>query len=330
MDAKTEITSNDLYEASLKPERSFIRTLLSMSWFVLALSALVAFCWAEPFSGWLFAKLISAGVAPWIINYIALPLVVAIRGVLLVESVGYGYHRFFQHLGWLTRKAQYIRRNQKFHWIHHMVIYPLGRFYKRPGEYKNSEKGFSWSWVAPALVVAGLFALTHGLTLTTVVFIASFGLYAKFVVDTTHSRFHQSEHPWINKPYFVWLEEIHLLHHWDQRYNFTIVHPLMDMLFGTYKAPKKHREELRLCAEDKKLTVSDLINWRYVLLEATPAEYAAFVSSAERNPRQLRKATMVMEVYKDRLAAHPDDAEAKLLHDRCIDLMRVCPKKPTP
>jgi hypothetical protein len=322
-----EISTNATYEAALKPHRPLMRRILSTIWLVVGAAGLIAFAWAEPWSAQFADYLLSAGVPGAVVNFIFLPLVMFIRAVILVESFGYVYHRFFQHVGWLTRRAQVIRRNQRFHWIHHMVIYPIGRFYKRTHEYISSEKGVGLSWVLPGIIVSAIFLVTHGLSFSTALFILGVGLYAKFVVDLTHSRFHEEKHPWVSSEYFHWLEEIHLLHHWDQRYNFTIVHPAMDFLFGTYLSPSAHQNELKAALEDKEFSVSDVINWRYLLLEATPAERAVFVSTAERHARTRRKIAMLLEVLAGRLTAHPEDAEAKLLHDRALEVQRLCPAR---
>jgi hypothetical protein len=251
------------------------------------------------------------------------PLVYGARAILLVEAFGYAYHRFFQHLGWFTRRAQVFRRNQMFHWIHHMVLYPIGRFYRRPIDYVASETGIAWSWVAPAVLAAAAAIYSHGLTTGGVAFVLTIALYAKEVIDKTHSRFHETSHPWADKAYFHWLEEIHILHHWDQRYNFTIVHPAMDWLFGTYLSPATHRHELTTALIDVELTASDLINWRYLLIEATPAEYAAFISQAKRHPRSLRKLGRLRELLETRVDLYPNDSLARKLQKRAGELWRI-------
>ncbi len=313
--------TNALYEASLKPRQGLARRILYTAWLVVGLSSLIAFAWAEPWSGLLFAKLLAAGVPGWLVSFVLSPLVMALRAVLLVESVGYTYHRFFQHVGFFTRRAQVFRRNQKFHWIHHMIIYPIGRFYRRAVDYVSSEDGLGLSWAIPAIMVTALFLLTHGVSFATVFFVLAVFGYAKFIIDETHSRFHEVDHPWVNSSYFQWLEKIHLLHHWDQRTNFTIVHPLMDMLFGTYLSPRTHEAELRVALADEELTVSDLINWRYLLTEATPAEYAAFISAAQRHPRSLKKIGMLTGIFAERMASHPADLQAADLHQKGLDLI---------
>jgi sterol desaturase/sphingolipid hydroxylase (fatty acid hydroxylase superfamily) len=235
-----------------------------------------------------------------------------------------------QHLGWFTRRAQFFRRGQHFHWMHHMILYPIGRFYKRNAEYINSEKGVGITWVLPAVIVAGLFVLTHGLNLGTLAFLGGFYLYAHYIVDVTHSRFHMSKHTWLDKPYFNYLEKMHILHHWDQRKNFTIVIPFLDQLFGTYLSPKGREEEIRMSLEDNELTVSDLMNWRYLLVEATPSEYAAFIANLPKHKRGLIKLDRLLKLLADRIASHPEDEAAKDLRQKALDLMKVIGKTPTP
>lgn len=298
-----------LWNALLRrPDHSLRRRLLEL-WTAAGLLGLVALAFAEPWSSGLPRP--------------ARLLVMALRGVLLVESFGYGYHRFFQHVGWLTRRSSTVRRNQMYHWMHHMVIYPIGRFYKRDTGYVAAETGLASSWTVPGFVLAGLFAALNGPTLDTAVFLAAVTAYAKLAVDTTHSRFHLAKHPWARSEYFHRLEDIHLLHHWDQAMNFTIIHPAMDILFGTYLAPETHRAELSAVASEDALTVSDATNWRYLLKEASPAEHAAFISQARRHPRSVRKLEQLLAALSRRLAQHPAEVEALDLHARAMALLRL-------
>jgi len=315
------MTNNEIYEAALKPQKGLFGSIIYAIWMILGLAGLMAIAWFEPWSAELFKLLLAKGVSSILINFVAMPAVMAARAVLLVESLGYFYHRFFQHVGYFTRRALMFRKNQRFHWMHHMWIYPIGRFYKRAVAYIASERGIDWSWVVPGLMAAGLFLLSNGVHISSFLFIAFLGLYARYVVDVTHQRFHEVDHPWVNSEYFHWLEDIHVLHHWDQRKNFTIVHPLMDMLFGTYMAPKTHREELRIALEDHDLTTSDLINWRYVLIEATPAERAAFVANAYKHSRSIRKVGKLLMLLNERIASHPADGQAQDLKNKAVALL---------
>ena len=269
---------------------------------------MIGLAWAEPFS----AMILPAWLKP---------VVMFARGVLLVESFGYAYHRFFQHVGWLTRKSATVRRNQMFHWLHHMVIYPIGAHYKRDTGYMASEKGLALSWLVPGWIAAALAVWTHGFTLNTLAFVSGVAAYAKLVIDETHSRFHLVNHPWKNSPYFQRLADIHLLHHWDQAMNFTIVHPLMDRLFGTFLDPDTHRAQIDAVVSEDALTFSDATNWRYMLKEASPAEYAAFITQARRHPRSIRKIELLIACLDRRLENHPAEVEALDLHRRANDLL---------
>ena len=330
----THAASDDaLYAEAYRPRQTTFQRLLWAAWTAAGVSLLVLFAWAEPWSGRVLAAAVRSGLLPAWARWAAVPAVMALRAVLLVETIGYLYHRFFQHVGLLTRRFQVIRRNQRFHWIHHMIIYPIGRLYKQAGEYVDSETGIAWSWVVPALISLGLITVTMGINLGSLVFMATIACYAKFVIDKTHSRFHLVEHPWTESPYFHWLEKIHILHHWDQRTNFTIVHPAMDWLFGTYRAPRTHERELKIAFEDKELTVSDLMNWRYLLIEATPSEYAAFISAARQHQRSLKKIGLFIELTGSRASRRPDDAQARVLHERALALLEACrtvPAVPAP
>jgi len=311
----TNTLDAELWTALLRRPDASLRKRLLEVWTAAGIFGLLALAWNEPFS----AMFLPAWTKP---------VVMFLRGVLLVESFGYMYHRFFQHVGWLTRKSSTVRRNQMYHWLHHMVIYPIGDHYKRDTGYVASETGLALSWIVPGWIAAGLAVWTHGANFNTLCFIAGVAAYAKLIVDETHSRFHLAKHPWMNNGYFKRLEDTHLLHHWDQAMNFTIVHPLMDMLFGTYLDPDTHRAQIDAVVTGDTLTFSDATNWRYMLKEATPTEYAAFITQARRHPRSLRKIEQLIECLDRRLALHPAEAEALDLHVRAKDLLALV--KPAP
>ncbi len=311
----SEHLDDELWSALLRrPDASWRKRLLEV-WTAAGILSLIGLAWAEPFSALFLPRWLK-------------PAVMALRGVLLVEAFGYAYHRFFQHVGWLTRKSGTVRRNQMYHWLHHMVIYPIGAHYKRDTGYVASETGLALSWVIPGWIAAGLALWTHGANLGTLAFVAGVAGYAKLLVDRTHSRFHLVEHPWKDSAYFQRLADIHLLHHWDQANNFTIVHPLMDRLFGTFLDPDTHRAQIDAVVSQDALTFSDATNWRYLLKEATPAEYAAFITQARRHPRSLRKIELLIACLERRLALYPAEIEALDLHIRAKDLLEIV--KPVP
>ncbi len=257
------------------------------------------------------------------LNQSLLPVIfeMTLKAVLCVEVVGYIYHRFFQHLGVFTRLSEIFRRSQRYHWNHHNVRYPTGKFYKRNVVYSVSEQGIAWGWVLPGLAVAAAYLLYHGLNLPSLCFVTALAAYAKLVVSRVHERFHEGLNQERNSDYFRWLDQIHLLHHFDQRCNFTIVHPLMDMLFGTYMSPAKHKSELEMAVDEEKAIVSDVINWSYMLTEANPTEYATFVSDLRKHSRLRKKLKQVLEVFSARLIIDPTDQAARNLHLQASDLL---------
>ncbi|CAN5527486.1 hypothetical protein BH10CYA1_BH10CYA1_32510 [soil metagenome] len=255
------------------------------------------------------------------VTLVATLIEMTLKAVLFVEVVGYVYHRFLQHLGLFTRLGYVFRRNQKFHWNHHNVVYPVGHRYKRHVPYVASEKGFSWGWVVPGLILSSIYLLFYGISLSSVCFVAGLAAYAKLVVDKCHRLFHEGIAP-NNGAYFCWLDKVHLLHHFDQRCNFTIVHPLMDMLFGTYMSPSKHPGKLAMATDESTAIISDMINWSYMLIEANPTEYAVFVSEVGNHSRLRGKLGQVLNVLNDRIAVCPDDERARTLQRRASKLLR--------
>jgi hypothetical protein len=305
----------ELWTALLhRPEATWRKRALEI-WTAAGILALIGLAWAEPFT----AELLPLWLKP---------VVMFLRGVLLVESFGYAYHRFFQHVGWLTRRSSTVRRNQMYHWLHHMVIYPIGEHYKRDTGYVAAETGLATAWTVPAMITVALALWTHGLNAGAFAFIAGIAAYAKLLVDQTHSRFHLVKHPWKDSAYFKRLADIHLLHHWDQANNFTIVHPLMDRLFGTFLEPETHRAQLDAVVAADSFTFSDATNWRYMLKEADPVEYAAFITQAKRHPRSIRKIELLIKCLDRRLDLHPAEAEALDLHVRAQNLLKIV--KPAP
>lgn len=296
-----------LYEQALHPRGSLLRRALLIAWQSFGLTSLLYLAWF--------------GLKSWSHH----PIILFLRGVLLVETFGYIYHRWFQHVSPLTRVAQTFRRNQRFHWIHHMIIYPIGTGYRKVGKYIKAEfGGIAWSWVVPGILIAALFTLHNGANWGTLAFIVGIAFYSKCIVSNVHSLFHIKQHFLSNNRYFRHLENVHLLHHWDQRYNFTIVCSLFDLLFGTYLSPATHQHELKVALQDKDLTVSDVINWKYLLIEATPAEYAAFISAARQHLASLKKLDLLIELFREQVQKNARDLLASNLLTRATQLKQLC------
>jgi hypothetical protein len=126
----------------------------------------------------------------------------------------------------------------------------------------------------------------------------------------------------VDNRYFQWLEKIHLLHHWNERDNFSITNPLTDIVFGTYLSPKKHIEEVLTSMQSNKLTASDFINWRYLLKSFASSRDAALVYTLKQGGN-VRKLGQLLSVLRDRLDRNPADAESEDFYRKGVDLLRV-------
>lgn len=119
------IQAQVLYNRSLKHKQPLAFRILLRLWTVGGIAFLIWFALFEPWTEGLLANL-----PAWAI-LVGTVAVLGVRAIIFVESIAYFYHRFSQHVGWLTRQFAAVRRNQKFHWIHHMIFYPIGTLYKR-------------------------------------------------------------------------------------------------------------------------------------------------------------------------------------------------------
>jgi len=314
-------TLNELYEGALKQEYSIIYWYLLLMWTLFGTIGIIILALFEPFSDKLFTYALDANIPNSLIVFLGTPFVMLIRAILLVETVGYFYHRFFQHLSFMTRTTNTIRKNQRYHWIHHMIFYPVGKAYRRDGEYIAAEPGIGLSWVIPILIFAALILKFIGINIKSFLFIG-FGLLYIYTISMAHERFHLKNHSWSNSKYFKWLEDIHILHHWDQGTNYTILNPVLDIIFGRYMSPKKHKKQIIQALKEYSLTISDVINWRYLLIEATPAEYAAFISAARQYPCGLSKVENLLRLLKMRVYTCPNDESAKDILEKAISCLK--------
>lgn len=87
-----------------------------------------------------------------------------------------------------------------------------------------------WYLLAAAVTALGLALLPLSLAAPLAAGGWGYGLF----VDFLHSRFHLRDHILSRSRAFLYLQRVHDIHHIDQTKNFTIVLPLMDVLFGTY------------------------------------------------------------------------------------------------
>ena len=110
-------------------------------------------------------------------------LLFSVGAVVLVEAIGYFWHRFAEHLGWLEDTVRYR------HWMHHELDYPIDRL--RPLGVKEYRKAGSWTWfvvggVAVALILYVL-PLERGVPLALGVVVASGGLLRVFAHDASRA-----------------------------------------------------------------------------------------------------------------------------------------------
>jgi sterol desaturase/sphingolipid hydroxylase (fatty acid hydroxylase superfamily) len=143
--------------------------------------------------------------------------------VALVEAVGYLWHRFAEHLGWMGNTIRYR------HWVHHEMDYPIDNL--RPAGQTEYRRAGSWTWFVLGAVAAAL--MFWLLPLWAAVPLASgVALYAWCVISYLHDSFHVQGH-WLER--FAWFRRIrrlHDIHHW-QPCNYGILFFWMDRLFGT-------------------------------------------------------------------------------------------------
>jgi sterol desaturase/sphingolipid hydroxylase (fatty acid hydroxylase superfamily) len=149
--------------------------------------------------------------------------VFAIGSLLLVEFIGYFWHRFAEHDGKLGKLIQ------RKHWVHHEEDYPVTNL--RPPERTTYKDAKSWTWYVLAAVVTAIIFLVLQLR-EAIPLAAGSLLYAQCVVSYFHSVFHLEKH-WLHR--FGWfrrLTKLHDIHHWVPG-NFGIVFFGMDRIFGT-------------------------------------------------------------------------------------------------
>lgn len=150
-------------------------------------------------------------------------LFVLLGGPVVVEVVGYFWHRFAEHEGWLGDTIRYR------HWVHHEQDYPTTNL--RPAEAEKYQSAGSWSWYVVGSVTIGTLFLTLSLWQAVPLTIGG-AAYALAVMNAFHTSFHIKDH-WLNR--FKWFPRLVLLHdiHHYGPCNYGIAFFIMDWLFGT-------------------------------------------------------------------------------------------------
>ena len=157
----------------------------------------------------------------------------SVGAVLLVEAIGYFWHRCAEHAGALGNLVRYR------HWVHHERDYPVHSL--RPAGEAGYRRAGAWTWfvlggAAGALMFA-LLPLDWALPLA-----AGSFLYAWGVISCLHDAFHVRGH-WLER--FAWFRRIrrlHDIHHW-QPGNYGILFFWMDAWCGTLREEFPPRRE---------------------------------------------------------------------------------------
>ena len=146
-------------------------------------------------------------------------------GVILVEFVGYFWHRWVEHKEVLGKSISFR------HYKHHEVQYPVSNL-RTNGPYESAD---SWTWYLVGILttICAFIILPIWYALA---FVSTAWIYAHYIVASLHSAFHLS-----GGTHFLWrykwfqkLVKLHDIHHYDNC-NYGICFFFMDRLFGTYR-----------------------------------------------------------------------------------------------
>ena len=146
-----------------------------------------------------------------------------LAGPLLVEFVGYFWHRWVEH-------REVLGKNISFrHYKHHEVQYPVNRL-RTDGPYDSAD---SWTWyvvgIASTIVSFSIMPWTYAIAFTSGAWV-----YAHYIVAPMHSAFHIKGHWLWRYKWFRKLVTLHDIHHFDNA-NYGICFFMMDKIFGTYR-----------------------------------------------------------------------------------------------
>lgn len=190
---------------------------------MVSLRHLIAFCLAAAFVRPSFVCAAEEQMeAVWIVAAV-------VAGPVIVEVVGYFWHRFAEHDGVF---GQLLRER---HIIHHESLYPLERLLSpRNTPYLDAQ---SWTWYAVAGVVSVVLFFLVPLPFFLTAF-ASGVVYGRLIAYA-HSAYHIAGHPLQRFGWFRRLNKLHFLHHYE-RANYGILFFAMDRLFGTYRTTRSH------------------------------------------------------------------------------------------
>ena len=146
-----------------------------------------------------------------------------LAGPLLVEFVGYFWHRWVEHREVLGKKVSFR------HYKHHELQYPVNSL-RTDGPYESAD---SWTWY-----VVGAASTIISFIIMPPFYAGAFTLgawvYAHYIVARMHSAFHIKGHFLWKFKWFRKLVTLHDIHHFDN-VNYGICFFFMDRIFGTYR-----------------------------------------------------------------------------------------------
>jgi Fatty acid hydroxylase len=168
------------------------------------------------------------------LEWLTLPVAMA-AGSLFV----YSFHRFVLHVPRQWSRLGYVK-----HGLYHHRFFTHERFGR---DERADLHAVLFPWPSGAVVLGGAYLLARGLSpllggnvayLTMLVGVLYFKLY-----ELVHACFHLPDGHWLTRaPGLAPLREHHRLHHdpaLSARYNFNVVLPLFDPVFGTMATPPR-------------------------------------------------------------------------------------------
>tara|TARA_R100000808_G_C2155151_1_gene166905 strand:+ start:1251 stop:1859 length:609 start_codon:yes stop_codon:yes gene_type:complete len=146
-----------------------------------------------------------------------------LAGPLLVEFVGYFWHRWVEHRELLGKEVAFR------HYKHHELQYPVNAL-RTDGPYDSAD---SWTWYAVGIATT-VTAFSFAPWQYALPFTAGAWIYANYIVARMHSAFHVKGHFLWKFRWFRRLVRLHDIHHFDN-VNYGICFFFMDRIFGTYR-----------------------------------------------------------------------------------------------
>ena len=170
-------------------------------------------------------------------------LFMLILGPIIVESVGYFWHRLVEHRGLLG--LFFSER----HIVHHEHDYPIECLRKK-SKYKSAQ---SWTWHFIGLTSCAVMLMALPLDLA-VTLIVSCALYIFLIILPLHKAFHVEDHRLSRFTWFQKLVALHDIHHYDNT-NYGICFFVMDRIFGTYseEMPENGKQNLFVFMPDTQM-----------------------------------------------------------------------------